>query len=110
MNKDFWHQTVTTQQIETYISQRAGVDLSKVFDQYLRDTRIPLLQYRIEGSKLSFKYDRVVDGFAMPIRIAVNGKESVIVPNAAMQTMTFPADITSVEVNRNYLAESELLK
>ena len=110
LNKDFWHQTVTTQQIETYISQRAGVDLSKVFDQYLRDTRIPLLQYRIEGSKLSFKYDRVVDGFAMPIRIAVNGKESVIVPNAAMQTMTFPADITSVEVNRNYLAESELLK
>ena len=43
LNKDFWHQTVTTQQVESYVSQHAGIDLSKVFDQYLRTTKIPQL-------------------------------------------------------------------
>src|SRR5215213_4006388 len=57
LNKDFWHQTVTTQQIESYISQKAGIDLSKIFDQYLRTTKIPLLRYKTDGKKLSFKYD-----------------------------------------------------
>ena len=36
LNAYFWHQTVTTEQIESYISNKAGTDLSKVFDQYLR--------------------------------------------------------------------------
>ena len=45
MNKDFYHQTVTTQQIENYLIEHSGKDLSKVFDQYLRDVRIPILEY-----------------------------------------------------------------
>ena len=49
LNADFWHQTVTTQQIEPYIAEKAGIDLSKVFDQYLRTTEIPLLTYKIDG-------------------------------------------------------------
>ncbi|MBX7055332.1 MAG: M1 family metallopeptidase [Pyrinomonadaceae bacterium] len=110
LNKDFWHKTVTTEQIESYISQRAGLDLSKVFDQYLRGTKIPLLQYKAEGDKLSFKYDRVIKGFAMPIRITVNGRESVIIPTDAMQTMSFPGGAAAVEVNRNYLVDVEEIK
>ena len=110
LNKDFWHQTVTTQQVESYISQKAGIDLSKVFDQYLRTTKIPLLQYRIEGNKLSYKYDRVVEGFAMPIRVSVNGVETVIKPTDKLTTQTFPSEVKTVEVNRNYYVDSEVLK
>ena len=55
LNKDFWHQTVTTQQIETYISKKAGIDLSKIFDQYLRTTNIPLLQYKTDGKNSDFQ-------------------------------------------------------
>ena len=29
LNKDFWHQTVTTQQVESYMSQHVGVDLEQ---------------------------------------------------------------------------------
>ena len=110
LNKDFWHQTVTTQQVESYISQKAGIDLSNVFDQYLRTTKIPLLQYRIEGNKLSYKYDRVVEGFAMPIRVSVNGVETVIKPTDKLTSETFPSEIKTVEVNRNYYVDSEVLK
>ena len=42
LNKEFYHKTVTTNEIEDYISTFLSVDLTKVFDQYLRDIRIPL--------------------------------------------------------------------
>jgi aminopeptidase N len=110
LNKDFWHQTVTTQQIESYVTAHAGIDLSKVFDQYLRTTKIPLLQYRADGNKLSYKYDRVVEGFSMPIRVSVNGIETTITPTETLSSQTFPGEIKSVVVNRNYYVESEVLK
>jgi aminopeptidase N len=106
LHKDFWHQTVTTQQVESYISQKAGVDLSKVFDQYLRTTNIPLLQYKIEGSKLSYKWDRVVPGFAMPVRVIINGKPVALTPTESMQTMTHGEEIKTLEVDRNFYVEA----
>ena len=106
LNADFWHQTVTTEQIESYITKKAGTDLSKVFDQYLRTTNIPLLKYSMNGKTLSFSYDRVVPGFAMPIRVTINGQEKVITPTEAKQTLQFPEDIKTFEVNRNFYIET----
>ena len=80
-----------------------------MFDQYLRTTKLPLLQYRIDGNKLLFKYDRVVTGFAMPLRVAINGKDVAITPTEKMQTFTSPEEITSLAVDRNFYGESEKL-
>jgi aminopeptidase N len=110
LNSKFWHQTVTTAQIESYVTEQAGTDLGKVFDQYLRTTKIPLLQYKTEGNKLSFKYDRVVQGFAMPIRVVVNGKAVVIKPIETDQTITLPEEIKTFEVDRNFYVDSERIK
>jgi aminopeptidase N len=110
LNRDFYHQTVTTKQVESYISEHAGIDLSKVFDQYLRTTKIPLFRYKIDGNNLSFQYDRVVPGFAMPLRVAVNGKNVTVEPTEAMRSMTIQDPITSVVVDRNYYVESEAAK
>jgi len=107
LNADFWHQTVTTEQIESYITRRAGIDFSKVFDQYLRTTQITLLKYRVNGKTLSFNYERVVKGFAMPLRVSINGKETVISPSELKQTREFPEEIKTFEVNRNFYVESE---
>jgi aminopeptidase N len=107
LNADFWHQTVTTEQIESYLTKKAGIDLSKVFDQYLRTTNIPLLKYSVNGKMLSFNYERVVKGFAMPLRVSVNGKEAVITPSEVKQTVDFPEEIKTFEVNRNFYVEVE---
>ena len=106
LNADFWHQTVTTEQIESYISTKAGIDLSKSFDQYLRTTNIPLLKYKVNGKTVEFNYERVVKGFAMPIRVEINGKEVVIKPSEVRQTFEFSEDIKTFEVNRNFYIES----
>ena len=106
LNADFRHQTVTTEQVESYITKRAGVDLSKVFDQYLRSTQIPLLRHQVNGKTVTFNYERVVKGFAMPIRVSVDGKEIVITPNETKQTLDFPDEVKTFEVNRNFYVES----
>ncbi|HEX8457030.1 MAG TPA: M1 family metallopeptidase [Pyrinomonadaceae bacterium] len=105
INSDFWHQTVSTGQIESYISRQAGIDLSKVFDQYLRTTQIPLLKYKTEGRTLSFSYERVVKGFAMPLRVMINGKEVTLAPNETVQTLVYPEEIKTFEVNRNFFVD-----
>ncbi|MCB1023630.1 MAG: M1 family metallopeptidase [Acidobacteria bacterium] len=102
LNKDFWHQTVTTQQIESYISKKAGIDLSKVFDEYLRTTMVPELAYSINGKKLNFHWENTVKGFAMPLRVKINGKEHLIIPNENEQTLTVADEIEDFEVDRNF--------
>ena len=69
MNKDFYHQTVTTQQIESYLSKKAGYDYGKVFDQYLRTTQIPDLEFYFsdDRKKVYYRYTNCVPGFNLPL-------------------------------------------
>ncbi|HYJ90494.1 MAG TPA: hypothetical protein VEV84_04235, partial [Pyrinomonadaceae bacterium] len=106
LQKTFWHQTVKTDQIESFISEHAGIDLSKVFDEYLRTTNVPVLQYKVEGNKLTFKYDKVVPGFAMPLKVNINGKDVWIKPTEAMQEKNIDAPIANFTVDRNFLVNS----
>ncbi|HXL86846.1 MAG TPA: M1 family metallopeptidase [Gemmatimonadaceae bacterium] len=97
LSKTFWHQTVSGKQIEDYLSSRSGINLSKVFDQYLRTTKIPTLEYKLQGSKLSYRWSNVVRGFAMPVKVTTSpGKLTWIRPteNWKMATvkLTRPED------------------
>ena len=107
INETFWHQTVTTEQVENYISEKAGMDFSKYFDQYLRTTDIPVLKYSVDGSKLTFHFENIVDGFSIPVRVQVNGEDHWIKPTGTEQTETFDDDIEAFEVDRNFYIESE---
>ena len=102
---DFRHQSVTSEQMSLHY-RKAGIDFSKLFDQYLRTTNIPLLKYKVNGKTVAFNYERVVKGFAMPIRVAINGEEVVIKPSELNQTFEFSEDIKTFEVNRNFYIET----
>lgn len=67
MNQRFYHQTVTTQQIEEFMSAKLGMDLSKIFDQYLRQKAPPTLQIKKKKGKIKYRWIFVVDGFDMPL-------------------------------------------
>ena len=110
LNRDFYHQTVTTQQIETYISQKSSIDFSKVFDQYLRTVKIPSFRFGWTGNTLTYSWGNVVDGFAMPLRVTVNGQAVMLAPTQTRQTKVFPADIKSVVVDPNFYVTTEQLK
>ena len=72
LNRTFWHQTVTTQQVEGYITRASGKPLGKIFDQYLRTTKIPVFEYRLAGGELTYRWADVVPGFAMPVRVMLS--------------------------------------
>ena len=93
LNKTFWHQTVTTQQIENYMSRQSGINLSKVFDQYLRTAKIPTLEYKLEGQKLSYRWTNIVPGFAMPIKVTTStGRYGWIRPTASWKSTAVKLD------------------
>jgi aminopeptidase N len=72
LNKTYWHQTVSGKQVEDYISRQSGLNLSKVFDQYLRTTKVPTLEYKLEGGRLSYRWNNVVRGIAMPVKVTTS--------------------------------------
>ena len=69
LNKTFYHQTVTTKQVEEYINKNSGKDFSKVFDEYLRTTMLPTLEYKFTKGVLSYRWTNVVKGFKMPVKV-----------------------------------------
>lgn len=100
LNKEFYHQTVTTQQVEQYISQKSGIDFSKVFDQYLRTTQIPVLELRAQGNDLQFRWTNTVPGFNMPVQLT-NGQW--ITPTNNWQSKTFNQKLPQgISANPNF--------
>lgn len=81
LNKTYYHKTVTTKEVEEYMSRQSGIDLSKVFDQYLRTTQIPVLEYSIKGKDLRFRFTNCVKGFAMPVKVKLGNEEKWIRAN-----------------------------
>jgi aminopeptidase N len=74
LNEEFRHQIVTSSQVENYISQKSGKDLSKVFDQYLRHTHIPVFEYYIDigTDTLYYRWKADVKGFDMPVKVTLD--------------------------------------
>ena len=70
LNKDFYHKTVTSKDVEEYFSKKAEKDFSKIFDQYLRTINIPVLEYKITGDKISYRWSNTIEGFNMPVRLS----------------------------------------
>ncbi len=92
LNATFYHQTVSGEQVREYISEHAGIDLSKVFEQYLTTTKIPLLEYRVVGNELSYRWADVVSGFAMPVKVWLSDGESRrLQPTTSWKSVALPA-------------------
>lgn len=102
MNRTFFHQTVTTQQIENYLSEESGIDLTEFFNQYLRTTNIPTLEYKIDEGELKYRWTQIVDKFDMPIKVTVNKNEQWIFPTAEWKSLLAESFIDLFQVDRNF--------
>jgi len=105
LNKDFYHQTVSSAQIEQYLIDKTGMDLSPIFDQYLRTTMIPVLEYKIDGKNLEFRYTKIVDGFKMPIRFFIDGNVHWLTPTDQWQDKEIGKNLSALEVDKNFYIE-----
>jgi len=102
MNKDFYHKVVKGSQIEDYLTEKTGINLKPVFDQYLRDIRVPIFEYFVKGDILSFRWNNCVRGFIMPVKIYISGKETVVTANQFFSNMKLEVENAVIKVDPNY--------
>ncbi len=102
MNREFYHQTVTSRQIEDFLSRETKIDLSKFFDQYLRDVRIPKLEYSINENELQYRWSNCVDGFDMPVKIYLNEAEKWLKPVLEWKIEEIELKDTVVKIDPNF--------
>jgi aminopeptidase N len=107
MNQHFYHQTVTTRQIEAFLSERSGKDLSAFFNQYLRTTMIPTLEYRWTDGTLEYRYRDIVEDFDMPLRVHLDETSQWIFPSSTWEKTDFGARPESFRVDENFYVESQ---
>ena len=102
LNTEFYHQVVTGNQIEKYLSEHTGINLQKFFDQYLRDTKIPVFEYYVKGNELTFRWNNCVRGFDMPLRILVSGKPLNINPKQVFTTIKLDTQNAEIKVDPGF--------
>ncbi|TMI96713.1 MAG: M1 family metallopeptidase [Bacteroidetes bacterium] len=102
LNSKFYHSVVTTKQIENYMSEQSGKDLSKIFDQYLRTTMIPVLEFKFTGDNISYRWTNCVHGFNMPVKL--DGIEDWLKATTEWKTVAATADILKdgLKIDRNF--------
>ncbi len=110
LNSEFYHQTVTTQQIEDYLSEQTGIDLTAFFNQYLRTTKIPTLEYEIKKGALKYRWTAIVDGFDMPIKVLIGDKEQWIYPKSEWKSQSIKSSTTPLVIDRNFYVNSKEIR
>ena len=110
LNKDFYHQTVTSHQVERYISEKSGIHLTQFWEQYLRTTMIPNLQYSIQLNQLKYRYTDVIKDFDMPVQVKINGVLNWIQPTSKWKTLENNGKIKTLDVQQDFLINSSLIE
>lgn len=107
LNEEFYHKTVSTKQIEDYLCNKTKINLIAFFNQYLRDVRIPTLEYTLEKDLLKYHYVNIVEDFDMPVRLKINGSHEWIYPTSEWKTLDFKT--SKVEIDPNFYVNTKVL-
>lgn len=104
INAEFYHKTITSAQIEDYISAKSGIDLKAFFDQYLRNTDIPKLEYAIKKGEISYRFENVVPGFSLPISVSSGDKKAMLEITGEWQSSPWDGGY-DVEFSKDFLVK-----
>jgi len=108
----FKYQNILTEDIVAFFNQRTGMNLTPVFDQYLRHTAIPTLELKFDESKgeVAYRWKADEKGFAMPVKVGSANRWQKIQPGTEWRTMKTPLtkDEFGVATNLYYINVSKL--
>ena len=76
LNEKFYQQTVTSKEVESFISARTKLKLSPFFDQYLRKKDIPTIEYYLVKknglNELHYRLAASVSRLKLPIKVTLS--------------------------------------
>ncbi len=109
--KTYRHKIITTQETETFFNKAIAYDLQPVFDQYLRNAKLPELQFRKKAGKVEYRWKADVENFDMPVDVMVNDEEVRLHPTLEWQKLevkvSSPEEVQVVE-KEFYIARKDL--
>ena len=96
----FKYQNIMTEDVIAYFNQETGMNLTPIFNQYLRHTAIPTLELKFDESQGTVAYRWKADepAFAMPMRVGMKGEWQIIHPMTEWQTMKTPLRQSNFDV------------
>jgi aminopeptidase N len=88
----FKYQNIMTEDVVAYFNQHTGMNLTPIFDQYLRHPQIPRLEllFGEAPGMVMYKWRADEDNFAMPVRVGTPGNWQIIHPTTRWQWMQTP--------------------
>ncbi len=101
-SETFRHKIIDTETVISFFNQESGMDLTSIFNQYLRYTTIPVMNLKIEKNKLYCSWTASEENFKMPVDIKINGEEIRLNPsNKWSKTKIKIKSLNDVEVLNN---------
>ncbi len=101
LNKVYYHKTVSSLELEQFICKYTQIDFTQLFNQYLRTTQVPTLEYKISNNKLMYRYTNCLKPFSMPIKITTTHQQW-ITPTNVWQTLVLTKKAKSIKLDRNF--------
>jgi hypothetical protein len=96
--------------VESFISKAFGMDLKPIFDQYLRDHRVPSFEYYYSDDQtLNYRWNSCVPKFSMPIDIEIGAEKTRITPTENWNRLRVEKK-GSVSVDLDYYVRTMMLR
>jgi aminopeptidase N len=102
MNQRFYHKITTSAEVEKFWSEKVGRDLTPLFNQYLRETQVPTLEFKREGNKLKYRWSDCLSNFNSPVRIELNNQMMWIYPTTSWKEYKSKNKIESINIDKNF--------
>jgi aminopeptidase N len=83
----FKYQTIMTEDVVAYFNEQTGMNLTPIFDQYLRHTDLPTLELTFNEGSVSYRWKTDEPAFAMPVRVGSKDHWQIIQPTADWKSM-----------------------
>ncbi|MEW6131109.1 MAG: M1 family metallopeptidase [Acidobacteriota bacterium] len=83
----FRYQNILTEDLIKFFNERAGKNLTPIFDQYLREAALPVLELRFQENEVAYRWQAAVKAFAMPVKVGSKTNWQVIRPTTEWQTL-----------------------
>jgi len=100
INQEFYHQTIDSKELEAYIAEQTGMELQPFFNQYLRDSHLPILEYYFKDGALQYRWTSVNEDFDMPLDIMVGEEMERIYPSTNWKQ--YMTTLSELEIEPNY--------
>jgi aminopeptidase N len=105
--QEFKYRNIMTEDMVRFVNRETGMNLTPVFDQYLRHTAIPSLELKFDNSTqtVSYRWNTDERDFAMPVRVGKRGAWQIITPTTEWQSMKMllPPDQFDVATDLYYI-------